>query len=101
VLVLRSGKVGLFLSSTDGGTRLLYRTVDPGYVLGLSALFSGKLFGLTAETLEECDLSFVQRETALQLLHERLDLCLQALSQLASEITTLRRWQDVSAQPPS
>jgi len=101
VLVLRTGKVGLFLSSADGSTRLPYRTVGPGYVLGLPALFSGKQFGLTAEVLEECQLSFVPREAALQLMRERLDLCLQALSQLASEITTLRKWQNASSQPRS
>jgi len=99
VLVLRRGRVGLFLSSADGSTRLSFRTVGPGYVLGLPALFSGKPFSLTAEALEECEFSFVQRETALQLMSERLDLCLQALSQLADEITTLRKWQAASTQP--
>jgi len=93
VLVLRSGKVGLFVSA-DGSTRLPYRTVGPGYVLGLPALFSGKPFSLTAEALEACTFSFVKREAALQLMRDRLDLCLQAASQLASEITTLRKWQD-------
>jgi len=94
VLVLRSGKAELFVSSADGSTRLPYRTVGPGYVLGLPALFSGKPFSLTAEALEECEISFVQREAALQLMRERPDLCLQAASQLASEVTTLRKWQD-------
>ena len=93
VLVLRSGKVGLFASSADGSTRLPYRTVGPGYVLGLPALFSGKPFSLSAEALEECEISFVQREAGLQLMRERLDLCLQAASQLAGEVTTLRKWQ--------
>ena len=93
VLVLRSGKVELFVSSADGSTRLPYRTVAPGYVLGLPALFSGKPFSLTAEALEECEISFVQREAGLQLMRERLDLCLQAASQLAGEVTTLRKWQ--------
>jgi len=99
VRVLRSGKVALFVSSADGRTRLPYRTVGPGYVLGLPALFSGKPFSLTAEALEEFEYSFVQRETALQLMRDRLDLCLQAASQLAGEVTTLREWQEASAQP--
>src|SRR5271169_1648255 len=83
VLVLRRGKVELFLPSADGSTRLPYRTVGPGHVLGLPALFSGKPFSLTAEALEECELSFVQREAALQLMRDRLDLCVQAANQLA------------------
>jgi len=101
VLVLRSGRVGLFVSSADGSTRLLYRTVGPGYVLGLPALFSGKPFSLTAQALEECEFSFVKRETALQLMRDRLDLCFQALSQLASEVTTLGQWQVPMTYPPS
>jgi CRP-like cAMP-binding protein len=99
VLVLRRGTVELFLSSADGSTRLPYRTVGPGYVLGLPALFSGKPFSLSAEALEECEFSLVPREAALQLMRDRLDLCLQAASQLASEVTTLSKLQDVSAQP--
>jgi hypothetical protein len=56
-------------------------------------------FSLTAEALEECEFSLVQRETALQLLRDRPDLCVQAASQLASEVTTLRKRLDVAAQP--
>lgn len=89
VLVLRSGRVGLFVSSADGSTRLPYRTVGPGCELGLPALFSGKTFGLTAEALEECEFSLVPREAALKLMRDRLYLCLQAASQMASEITAL------------
>ena len=103
MLVVRRGKVGLFFSSADGSTRLPYRTVGPGCVLGLPALFSGMPFSLTAEALDECELSFVQKETALQLMRDRPDLCLQAASQLASEVTALGRWlaiHDVSAQAP-
>jgi len=101
VLVLRRGRVGLFVSSADRSTRLPFRTVGPGYVLGLPALFSGKPFSLTAEALEECEFGFVQRETALQLMRDRLDVCFQAASQMADEITNLRKWQGLFAQPRS
>ena len=93
VLVLHRGRVGLFVSSAAGSTRRPLRTVGPEYVIGLPALFSGKSFSLSAEALEECEISFVQREAGLQLMRERLDLCLQAASQLAGEVTTLRKWQ--------
>jgi CRP-like cAMP-binding protein len=103
VLVLRRGNVELYVSTEDGCTRLPYRTVGPRYVLGLPALFSGKPFSLTAEALEECEFSFVERETALQLMRDRLDLCLQAASQMASEITDFRAMAVacVCGQPPS
>lgn len=60
-------------------------------------------FSLTAEALDECELSFVQKEKALQLMRDRPDLCLHAASQLADEVTALGQWlaiHDVSAQAP-
>ena len=93
VLVLRRGKVRLSASSHDGDTRLPYRVVGPGYVLGLPALFSGQPYSLTAEALEECAFGFVDRVRALQLVRERLDLCFQAADLLAREVRELREWQ--------
>jgi CRP-like cAMP-binding protein len=93
VLVVRQGRVRLSAWSPDGHTQVPYRTVGPGYVLGLPALFSGKPYSLTAEALEECVCGFVEREKALQLVRERLDLCFQAADLLAREVRQLREWQ--------
>jgi CRP-like cAMP-binding protein len=93
VLVVRRGKVRLCAGSPDGETRLPYRTVGPGYVLGLPALFSGQPYSLTAEALEECVFGFVERTRALELVRQRLDLCLQAADLLARELRSLREWQ--------
>jgi CRP-like cAMP-binding protein len=92
VLVVRRGTVRLSACS-PGDPRLPYRTVGPGYVLGLPALFSGQPYSLTAEALEECVFGFVEREKALQLVRQRLDLCLQAADLLAREVHELRSWQ--------
>ena len=93
VLVVRQGKVRLFPLAHDSDPRLPYRTVGPGYVLGLPALFSGHPYSLTAEAVEECVCGFVDRERALELVHKRLDLCFQAADLLAREIRSLREWQ--------
>ncbi|HYN16240.1 MAG TPA: cyclic nucleotide-binding domain-containing protein [Terriglobales bacterium] len=93
VLVVRRGKVRLCAASPDGKSRLPYRTVGPGYVLGLPALFSGQPYSLTAEALGECVYGFVERERALELVRERLDLCFQAADLLARELRSLREWQ--------
>jgi len=93
VLVVRRGKVRLYAGSSDGDTRLPYRTVGPGYVLGLPALFSGQPYSLTAEALEECVFGFVERTRALELVRRRLDLCFQAADLLARELRSLREWQ--------
>ena len=93
VLVLRQGKVRLSATSHAGGTQVCYRVAGPGYVLGLPALFSGQPYSLTAEALEECIFGFVDRERALELIRNRLDLCLQAADLLAQEVRSLREWQ--------
>jgi len=101
VLVLRQGKVCLYACSPDGHTRLSYRTVGPGYVLGLPALFSGEPYSLNAEALEECVFGFVDCRRALQLVRERLDLCLEATKLLAHEVRQLPEWQAVVAAQPT
>lgn len=93
VLVIRRGSVRLFAAGHDGDAQVSYRTVGPGYVLGLPALFSGQPYSLTAEATEECVCGFVEREPALELLRQRLDLCLQAAHLLACEVRDLREWQ--------
>jgi CRP-like cAMP-binding protein len=93
VLVVRRGHVCLSACSHHGNTRLTYRTVGPGYVLGLPALFSGQPYSLTAEAVEECVFGFVDRERALELVHQRHDLCFQAADLLAREVRALREWQ--------
>ena len=93
VLVLRQGKVRLSAGSPGADNRLSYRVVGPGYVLGLPALFTGRPYSLTAEALEECAFGFVDRERALQLIRNRLDLCFQAADLLAQEVRSLREWQ--------
>ena len=93
VLVLRQGKVRLSAPLHNGGGKLPYRIVGPGYVLGLPALFSGQPYSLTAEALEECAFGFVDRERALELVRQRLDLCFQAADLLAQEVRNLREWQ--------
>jgi len=93
VLVMRQGKVRLSALPHHSDPKLPYRTVGPGYVLGLPALFSGQPYSLTAEAVEECVCGFVDRERALELVHKRLDLCFQAADLLAREIRSLREWQ--------
>jgi CRP/FNR family transcriptional regulator len=94
VLVVRQGTVRLYAGgSHNRQTGLPYRTVGPGYVLGLPALFSGQPYSLTAEALEDCVLGFVDRQRALDLVQERRDLCFQAADLLARELGNLREWQ--------
>ena len=101
VRVLRQGKACLYACSPDGHTRLFCRNVGAGYVLGLPALFSGQPYSLTAEALEDCVFGFVDRGRALELMRERLDLCLEAAKLLAHEVRQLREWHAAVAEQPA
>ena len=101
VRVLRQGKVCLYACSPNGHTRLFYRNVGAGYVLGLPALFSGQPYSLTAEALEDCVFGFVDRGRAFELIRERLDLCLEAAKLLAHEVRQLRELQAIVAREPA
>ena len=98
VLVIRQGKVRLCAATHDVDRLVLYRIAGPGYVLGLPALFSGEPYSLTAEAAEDCVCGFVAREQALELLHQRFDLCFQAADLLAHEIRSLREWQSAHSR---
>lgn len=93
VLVIRQGKVRLSALAHDADPPIPCKSAGPGYVLGLPALFSGQPYSLTAEAEEDCVCGFVARESALELIHKRLDLCFQAADLLAREIRRLREVQ--------
>ena len=99
VLVLRQGKVCLCAFSPDGHSRLSYRSLGCGDVLGLPALFSGEPYSMSAEALEDCVFGFVDRERALQLFRDRLDLCFQAAQLLADGVRELRERQAALVVP--
>src|SRR5437773_9585511 len=68
VFILCRGRVKLTVTSSQGKS-LILRICNPGEVLGLNAAVSGKHFQPTAETLENCQISFIKREDYLLFLH--------------------------------
>ena len=82
ILVLCKGQVKLSLSGKDGKT-LIFKIADPGEVLGLSAIVSGKPYEFTAETMGPCQVNFVKREDFLHFLKENSDACFKAAEQLS------------------
>ena len=82
VFMLCQGQAKLSTTSVDGKT-LILRIAKAGEVLGLDAVVTGKPYDLTAETMEPCQLSFVDRNDFLRFLREHSDACLRA-AQLVS-----------------
>jgi hypothetical protein len=54
---------------------------------------------MSAEALEDCVFGFVDRERALQLFRDRLDLCFQAAQLLADGVRELRERQAALVVP--
>jgi CRP-like cAMP-binding protein len=89
VMLLRKGRVRLSLRCED--EELTYRTVGPGYLLGLPAIMGDRPYSLTAETLDHCVLSALDKDRMMKLLAERNDLSLQAVAMLADEVARMRK----------
>ncbi len=98
VFLLRAGKALLSVRAKGGGV-VAPKTVGPGCVLGLPANICGKPYSLTAETLDDCDLAFVEREKVVKLLRKDGQLCLHAVEILGRELAALRNELAVSPKP--
>ncbi len=90
VFLLQVGKAELTLRATGEGV-VLPRTVGPGSVLGLPASIGGKGYSLTAKTIEDCTLAFVDRKKVVKLLRDNGQLCMHAVEIIGRELTSLRQ----------
>ena len=75
--VLCSGKVKLSTASREGKI-LVFKMVEPGEVIGLSAMISGDAYQVTAETVGPCLVNFVEREGLLRLMERSGELGLRS-----------------------
>jgi CRP/FNR family cyclic AMP-dependent transcriptional regulator len=75
--VLCSGKVKLSTTSKEGKV-LIFKIVEPGEVIGLSAMISGDSCQVTAETVGPCLVNFVEREGLLRLMERSGELGLRS-----------------------
>lgn len=84
VFVLCRGRVKLSMCVTPGKT-LIMKITEPGGVLGLSATVSGKPYELTAETIEPCQLNFINRKDLLCFLKQHVEACFKVTEQLSEK----------------
>jgi CRP/FNR family cyclic AMP-dependent transcriptional regulator len=84
IFMLCEGQVKLSTTSREGKT-LTLRIVRAGKVLGLGPVVTGKPYVLTAETMQPCQLTFVNREDFLRFLKEHGDACLQAARHISRD----------------
>jgi CRP/FNR family transcriptional regulator, cyclic AMP receptor protein len=84
IFVLCQGRVKMSACAGDGKV-LIVRFAEPGEVLGLSATLSGKAYELTAETVESCQVNFVEWNNYLRFLREYPEACFKVAEQLSEK----------------
>ncbi len=84
IFVLCQGRAKLCTTSREGKT-LIVRIAEPGEVLGLHAVVTGRPYELTVETMQPCQLNFVGRDDLLRLLREHGDASTHATEHLARD----------------
>lgn len=88
VFVINRGRI--LLSMSRGAKRMKYRTVGPGYVIGLPATLTGQPYSLTAEVQQKVEMGFVARDKAFEFLEQDPELCIRLIDFLGRELAWLR-----------
>jgi CRP/FNR family cyclic AMP-dependent transcriptional regulator len=82
--VICKGRVKLTMSSADGKSIILH-IAGPGELIGLDAAMSGEPYGISAETLEPCQLNFIKRDAFLRLMREQPQILAHAAAQFGRD----------------
>ena len=88
--VLCSGKVKLFTTSREGKI-LIMKMVEPGDIMGLSAVISEEAYAVTAETVGPCLVNFLERDGLLRLLGQNGELGMRSALTLSREYQSTYR----------
>lgn len=82
--VLCSGKVKISTTSKEGKV-LVLKVVEPGEVMGLSAMISCEAYEVTAETIGPCLVNFVEQDGLLQLMETSGELGMRSAQAVSRE----------------
>lgn len=90
VYVVCSGKIRLFIRNPVTGAITFDRTVEPGNMLGLPAVFGDKPYSMSAEVLEGGEVAFISRPKFLEMMQKDGQLCMRCLQLLSDEVRVAR-----------
>lgn len=80
--VLCTGTVKLLTSSSQGRT-IITRIAQPGDVLGLNAVVSGRPYGVSAEMMEPGQANFIPHDSLLQVMKDHGEVAVGVAKQLS------------------
>lgn len=87
--LLNKGKARLQLRATNGQV-IFERIVGKDCLIGLPATMLGKPYSVTAELVEDSELSFISGEAFVQLMRANINLALKVVELLSTEVRTMR-----------
>ncbi len=85
IYLVEEGEVTLLLSSEPKTSRA-FEVVGPGTVLGLSETLTGGTYRLTAEAAQGARVSYIERDSFLDLVHNDHQFCLQVVRTLSEDL---------------
>jgi CRP/FNR family cyclic AMP-dependent transcriptional regulator len=95
MFIVRRGRVKLSICSSDGRT-LILRIGDPGCVLGVAAVVSGRPYEATAETQEPAEISFLRHNDLLRLMRLHGEFALWVTQHISQDYaSTCREIRDL------
>ena len=90
IYLVRKGSISLQLEA--GGKTIWDRTVFPGAIIGLPSSLSEGRCSLTAVTLEECELAFVERLALIELMKSDPAVSLEVVHAVGEEVLRMREY---------
>jgi len=90
IFLVRKGSVSLRLESAEEGKPILDRTATRDSIVGLPGTLSGGRYSLTAVTLEESELAFIDRQVLIELIKGDPSLGLELMRALGQEVLQMR-----------
>jgi len=87
VFVLCTGKVKLSTTSREGKT-IITKLSEPGDMLGLNAVVSGRPYEVTSEMMEPGQANFVPRDSLLQMMRDFPEVAMRVAQQLSRNYFT-------------
>ena len=87
--LLNKGKVRLQLRATNGQV-IFERIVGKDCLIGLPATMIGKPYSVTAELVEDSELSFISGEAFVELMRTNINLALKVVELLSTEVRAMR-----------
>lgn len=96
---INKGKVKLSITGEDGKEQII-RLANEGDLMGYRALLSGGLYHATAVPLEGCELSFITKETFLEVLKKDSALSFEMMKLLSDDLKNAETQITHLAQKP-